>query len=191
VGDDEKSLTDLLQSDDSVKYGVVALIGGATWSVLIGGFLYPAYQAIVMRWWLGGLRLGGAAAASDLRLGRYYGAWLRYLLYVMLFTIAFAVAAGVLFGIAYAVVLQGLTDLTHAPVLNGLLTVAAPVAVYVVYILGIYTIYQVVVKMRLWQAAVESMLISAYAALDHVRAREAESSAVGEGLTDALGGGGI
>jgi uncharacterized membrane protein YjgN (DUF898 family) len=191
VGDDEKSLTDFLQSDDSVKYGVVALIGGATWSVLIGGFLYPAYQAIVMRWWLGGLRLGGAAAASDLRLGRYYGAWLRYLLHVMLFTIAFAVAGGVLFGVAYAAVLQGVIDLTHAPVLNGLLAVAAPVAVYVVYILGIYTIYQVVVKMRLWQAAVESMVISGYAALDHVRAREAESSAVGEGLADALGGGGI
>jgi hypothetical protein len=69
--------------------------------------------------------------------------------------------------------------------------VAAPVAVYVIYILGIYTIYQVVVKMRLWQVAVESMVVSGYAAFDHVRASEASSSAIGEGLADALGGGGI
>jgi uncharacterized membrane protein YjgN (DUF898 family) len=191
VGDEEeKSLTDFLQSDDSVKYSIFALMGGATWSVLIGGFLFPAYQAVVMRWWLGGLRLGGAAAASDLRIGRYYGAWLRYLLYAVLFTIAFAAAGGLVLGLGFAT-LRSVTDLARAPVLNGLITVAAPVAAYVIYILGIYTIYQVVVKMRLWQAAVESTLISDYAALDHVRAREADSSAVGEGLTDALGGGGI
>ena len=45
--------------------------------------------------------------------------------------------------------------------------------------------------MRLWQVAVESMLISNLAALDHVQATEATSSAVGEGLADALGTGGI
>jgi hypothetical protein len=45
--------------------------------------------------------------------------------------------------------------------------------------------------MSLWQAAVESMVISGYAAHDHVRASDAASSALGEGLADALGGGGI
>jgi hypothetical protein len=68
---------------------------------------------------------------------------------------------------------------------------AAGIAAYVVFILGTYTIYQVVVKLSLWQAAVESIVISGYAALDHVRANEAVSSAVGEGLADALGSGGI
>jgi hypothetical protein len=77
------------------------------------------------------------------------------------------------------------------PALSDLFLVATPVAVYVIYILGIYTIYQVVVKMRLWQAAVESMLVSGYAAFDHVHASDADSSAVGEGLADALGSGGI
>jgi uncharacterized membrane protein YjgN (DUF898 family) len=158
--------------------------------VLIGGFLYPAYQAIVMRWWLGGLRLGGAAAASDLRIGRYYGVYLRYLLYVLLFSIAFFAAGGLVFGLGYAA-LRGVINSSRTPALTDLITVAAPVAVYVIYILGLYTIYQVVVKMRLWQAAVESMLVSGYAALDHVRASDADSSAVGEGLADALGGGSI
>jgi hypothetical protein len=62
---------------------------------------------------------------------------------------------------------------------------------YVIYILGCSTIYQVVVKMRLRQVAVESVQVSGLEALDHVRATEASSSAVGEGLADALGTGGI
>jgi uncharacterized membrane protein YjgN (DUF898 family) len=189
-GDEEKSLMDFLRFDDSVKSSIFGLLAGVTWSVLIGAFLYPAYQAIVMRWWLGGLRLGGAAAASDLRVGRYYRIWLRYLLYVLLFTIAFAAAGGLIFGLGYAA-LHGVINSSRTPALTGLIIVAAPFAVYVIYILGIYTIYQVVVKMRLWQAAVESMLVSGYAAFDHVHASDADSSAVGEGLADALGGGGI
>jgi uncharacterized membrane protein YjgN (DUF898 family) len=189
-GDEEKSLTDLLGFDDSVKSSIFGLLAGAIWSALIGGILFPAYQAIVMRWWLGGLRLGGAAAASDLRIGRYYGAYLRYLLYFLLFSLAFVAAVAVVALLGYAA-LHGRIDLARAPPLNIVVTVAAPVAVYVIYILGIYTIYQVVVKMRLWQVAVESMVVSGYAAFDHVRASEASSSAIGEGLADALGGGGI
>jgi uncharacterized membrane protein YjgN (DUF898 family) len=192
LGDDEEnSMTDFLKSDDSARFIVVALTAGTVWSVLIGGFLFPAYQAIVMRWWLGGLRLGGAAVASDLRIRRYYGAYLRYLLYVLLFSIVFLAVAGLIFGVGYAAILQLQVDLARAPVPNAILTVAAPVAAYVIWILGVFTIYQVVVKMRLWQVAVESMLVSGYAALDHVRASEADSSAVGEGFADALGGGGI
>ena len=67
----------------------------------------------------------------------------------------------------------------------------AGIVAYVIYILGVSTIYQVVVKMRLWQVAVESVLISGIAALDHVKAGEATSSAMGEGLADALGTGAI
>jgi uncharacterized membrane protein YjgN (DUF898 family) len=167
-----------------------ALLGGVTWSVLFGAVLYPAYQVIVMRWWLGGLRLGGAAAASDLRIGRYYRAYLLYLVYVLLFSIAFSVAAGLLLGVGY-MTLSGYIDFTRPSLLRDGVAAAAGIVAYVIYILGTYTIYQVVVKMRLWQAAVESMLISGYAAFDHVRAGEAASSAIGEGLADALGGGGI
>jgi hypothetical protein len=71
------------------------------------------------------------------------------------------------------------------------LAAGATIVAYVIYILGVATIYQVVVKMRLWQVAVESLQISNLAALDHVQAGEATSSAVGEGLADALGAGGI
>jgi uncharacterized membrane protein YjgN (DUF898 family) len=186
---DLTSVIAVLEGDDRTKPAFI-LLGGAAWSVFIGFFLYPAYQAIVMRWWLGGVRFGGAVVASDLRIRRYYGAYLRYLLCVLLFSIAFSLVAGIMLSSGY-MMLRGQinfdrTSLPRDGVAAGLLVVA-----YVIYILGCSTIYQVVVKMRLWQVAVESMLISSLAALDHVQATEATSSAVGEGLADALGAGGI
>ena len=48
------------------------------------------------------------------------------------------------------------------------------------------TIFQVVVRFRLWQVAANSMAISGLATLANVRASAAPSSAVGEGLADAL-----
>ncbi len=143
-----------------------------------------------MRWWLGGLRLGGAAAASDLRMRHYYGAYLRYLLYVLVFSIAFFIVEGVASGLGYAA-LRGQIDFSQASLPRDGLAAGAAVVAYVIYVLGCSTIYQVVVKMRLWQVAAESLLISGIAALDHVQAGEAVSSAVGEGLADALGTGGI
>jgi hypothetical protein len=129
------------------------------------------------------LRLGGVAIASDLRMRRYYFAYLRYLLYAVLFTIV----AGIM-------VWQVAVNVEFRPVdIGGAspFAVGSSIILYVIYVLGVSTIYQVVVKMRLWQVAVESVLISGIAALDHVQAGEATSSAMGEGLADALGTGAI
>jgi uncharacterized membrane protein YjgN (DUF898 family) len=179
-----------LRANDRIKLGTGILVAGISWSFVFGVVLYPAYQAIVMRWWLGGLRLGGAAVASDLRTRRYYFAYLRYLLYVVLFSIAFAAVAGMVLGLGYAA-LRGRVDFGNPSRLGEGLAAGSLIVGYVVYILGVSTIYQVVVKMRLWQAAVESIVISGIAALDHVQAGEATASAVGEGLADALGTGAI
>jgi uncharacterized membrane protein YjgN (DUF898 family) len=186
-------LTDItvaMAGDDRTMIGIGALVSGVTWTVVIGFILYPAYQAIVMRWWLGGLRLGGAAAASDLRMRHYYGAYLRYMLYLLLFSIAFSVVAGAVLGFGY-VALRGQIDFDRSSLLRDGLVAGSGIVAYVIYILGCSTIYQVVIKMRLWQVAVESMLISSIAVLYHVQASEATSSAVGEGLADALGTGSI
>jgi len=188
--EDFKDVLAALKDDAGVKLAGAALLTGVALSIQLGTLLYPAYQAIVMRWWLGGLRLGGAAVASDLRIGRYYEAYLLYLAYVMVFSIMFFIAAALIAGLGYAG-LHGQIDFARpSPLIQGLLATGA-IAVYVVYILATYTIYQVVVKLRLWQAAVESMVISGYAAFDHVRASDAASSALGEGLADALGTGGF
>jgi hypothetical protein len=156
---------------------------------VLGVLLYPVYQAIVMRWWLGGVRLGGAAVASDLRIGRYYEAYLIYLAYVMVFSTVFSLVVGVLGAIAFAVMHNHMDMLKSAPAQG--VALAGVIAVYVIYAQTTYVIYQVVVKMRLWQAALESMGISGYTAFDHVRADPAAATAIGEGLADALGAGGF
>jgi uncharacterized membrane protein YjgN (DUF898 family) len=190
VQDDLTGAIAVLAGDSRVKVGLGLLVGGAAWSVFFGLVVYPAYQAIAMRWWLGGLRLGAAAIASDLRMRNYYGAYLRYLLYVLLFSIAFSLIAGAVFGLGY-VALRGQIDFAHSSLPRDGLAAGSAIVAYVIYVLGCSTIYQVVVKMRVWQIAVESTLISGIAALEHVQAGEAASSAVGEGLADALGAGGI
>ncbi len=188
--EDTLNLIVALGIDEPLTRGLGLLIPGVMWAVIAGAILYPAYQAIMMRWWLGGLRLGGTAVASDLRMRLYYGAYLRYLLYVALFSIAFSIVAAAIGGLGY-VALRGEIDFARASLLRDGLLAGSGLIAYVIYIVGVSTIYQVAVKMRLWQVAVESVLISGIAALDHVKAGEATSSAVGEGLADALGTGAI
>jgi hypothetical protein len=48
------------------------------------------------------------------------------------------------------------------------------------------------VKLRIWRLAVDSISLAGFEAISHVRADTSlPSSAVGEGLADALGAGGI
>jgi uncharacterized membrane protein YjgN (DUF898 family) len=189
AGNGQLVIAALIQNE-SLKLGASLVAGGVSWSTFMAIVLYPGLQAIVMRWWLAGLRLGGTAAASDLRMRRLYGAYLRYIVYVLLFSVAFVVVAGIVAGIGYAA-LSGIINFQVSSVARDGMVAAAGIAAYVIYVLAVSTIYQVVVKFRLWQVAVESVVVSGLAALDDVRASEATSSAVGEGLADALGGAGI
>ena len=62
---------------------------------------------------------------------------------------------------------------------------------YVMTMLGFSTIYQGTVKLALWRHGVESVEIDGLPVLDHVKAEGGPSSAVGEGLADALNVGGL
>jgi hypothetical protein len=57
--------------------------------------------------------------------------------------------------------------------------------------LGYSAIYQGTVKLTLWRSGVDTMALDGAAALDGVKAEGAASSAVGEGLADALNVGGF
>jgi hypothetical protein len=62
---------------------------------------------------------------------------------------------------------------------------------YVVIALGASTIYQVAVTAAMWRLGAQSAELAGAQALDNVRATGGESSALGEGLADALGVGGV
>jgi hypothetical protein len=69
--------------------------------------------------------------------------------------------------------------------------VVAGAFVYVVAMLGYSTIYQVIVRQRMWRLSFETAELSGLHALDNVKAAGAASSAFGEGLADALDVGGL
>jgi hypothetical protein len=79
----------------------------------------------------------------------------------------------------------------HGSALVQLVSSAVTLGLYVVIALGASTIYQVVVTFATWRLAVQSAELSGAAALAAVRASGVPSSALGEGLADALGVGGI
>jgi len=72
-----------------------------------------------------------------------------------------------------------------------LLATIITVGLYVVIALGASTVHQVVVTFALWRLGLDSAELSSVEALNSVRAAGVPSSALGEGLVDALGVGGI
>jgi uncharacterized membrane protein YjgN (DUF898 family) len=162
--------------------------GALIWAACSGTILLPAFLAIAMRWWLGGLRIGGAAVASDLRMRSVYGAFVRFVLQLIGFSIAFFFAAAHVVG---QIGLSKTIDFSVVSTPRDAILAAGGIIAYVVFVLGSSTIYQVVVRFRIWQLAVDSLTVSGLATLDDVKARPAHATAFGEGLADALGTGSL
>lgn len=171
----------------NVYASVVALISAATVSVLMATVLFPVFQAMTLRWWLSGLRFGALRVHSHLRTATIYRGYLRFLGYSFLFSLGASIAGSVLFG-ALGAILASITKQTEIAEVLG---AAFGVVLYVVMMLGYSTIYQGTVKLAIWRGGVESIELEGASALDAVKAEGVPSSAVGEGLADALNVGGF
>jgi uncharacterized membrane protein YjgN (DUF898 family) len=165
---------------------IATLITAVMVSVAMAMILFPVFQAMMMRWWVSGLRFGPLAVRSKLRVRDIYGAYLRFMLYGVLFLISLAIIGGLalaVFGtVAFSTMDSDATEIIGA---------VGAVASYVVVMLGFSTIYQGTVRLALWRRAIDTAEIEGLAVLDHVKAAGTASSAVGEGLADALNVGGI
>jgi uncharacterized membrane protein YjgN (DUF898 family) len=171
-------------SDPKAGLEVVKLMGLSLGVAAVAAFAYPTLQAIVMRWWLEGLRIGPLAVATTLRKRTIIGAYLRCFLYaaLMMFVLSFVVSLAI--GIAVA--------LKPPDEVGQLVMVGAGVVGYLTMALGVWVLYQTTIKLRVWRLAVDSISLAGFEAIAYVRADTSlPSSAVGEGLADALGAGGI
>src|SRR6185295_12237631 len=65
----------------AVDTAIAITIGAVVFSMMMAVVLFPIFQAMVLRWWISGLRLGGLTIHSQLRTGLIYGAYLRFLWY--------------------------------------------------------------------------------------------------------------
>jgi uncharacterized membrane protein YjgN (DUF898 family) len=155
-------------------------------SVLAILLLYPVFQAVKLRWWISGLRFGAVAVTSQLRIRQVYRVYLRVILYFLLFALVTLMAGGALIFAAADV-----ARTTHNASLTQIVTGVLSLCLYVVVMIGSSTIYQVIVAAGLWRLGAQTAALSGEAALDGVRATGTASSALGEGLADALGVGSI
>ncbi len=155
-------------------------------SVVAAVLLYPLFAAIMMRWWISGLRFGAVTVRSRLGAAQVYRIYLRFLLYVLPFLLVVTAAGGVCVFLSSALI-----GSSRNSILAELFASAITLAIYVVIVLGASTIYQVVVSFAMWRLGAQSAELSGADALDGVRASGAPDSALGEGLADALGVGGI
>jgi len=153
-------------------------------AVFAFALLYPAFQAMVLRWWTSGLRFGDIEVRSQLRTWHIYRAYFRFLWIAILFSIVVSVAA-----IPAAMLIGSVGD-ANSSIGKEILATGILLVGYVIVALGYSTIYGATVKLSLWQLGVESLQLSGLAALDRVTATGGPSSALGEGLADALHVGG-
>ena len=159
---------------------IVIVVLAFGWAVLTVALLYPAFQALMLRWWLGGLRFGSVAAVSQVRTGQIYAVYVRFLWYSVLFTLAAGVPAGV------ALLVIGLLEGMIHSTLGEILITALLLGGYVIAALAYSTIYQVTVRLGLWRLGLASLVLSGTGALDRVKAVGRPSSSLGEGLANAL-----
>ena len=171
--------------DPKVIAGVLTLMGLVFGVALVAGAIYIILQSIIMRWWLEGLRFGPLVVATTLRKRNILGAYLRCVGYAFLLMFALSFIMGLAIGIVAGAV-KPPEDVMQ------LVAVGSTMAVYLVMAVSVWVLYQMTVKLRIWRLAVDSISLAGFEAMDYVRADMSQpSSAVGEGLADALGAGGI
>jgi uncharacterized membrane protein YjgN (DUF898 family) len=184
-------------ADDADPATVRAATSGLHWlfviavlslgvSVVAAIALYPLFQALVLRWWIAGLRFGSLSVDSLLPVGKVYRIYLRFLGFVVLFAIFIVILGG-----GAALLFASAPGVAESSALNETIAAIATLSAYVIFALGASTIYQVVVSFGMWRLGTASAVVSGAGVLDGVRAAGAPSSALGEGLVDALGVGGV
>jgi len=183
---DDATMSNMIAGNPQLGLAAGLIFGALGASSLIAVLLYPVFRAVVLRWWISGLRFGPVTVTSRLRIWQIYRAYLRFLLYIFLFMLVVGLIGGI--GIFVA---GTLVKPAHDSALNELAASTISILIYVVVMLGSSTIYQVVVGAGLWRLGAETAEVSEAQALDTVHATGTASSALGEGLADALGVGGI
>jgi uncharacterized membrane protein YjgN (DUF898 family) len=161
----------------------LAIVASAATLALVA-LLLPAFHAMVMRWWIAGIRFGEIAAVSHLRTRDVYVAYLRFIGFMIAFIIV------LLIGVFFGLIILG-TFFEDGSMLSEFVTVAMMVGTYVVFMLGLITLYNATVTLSVWRLTANSIELSDTRPIGHVKAAGDASSPLGEGIADVLNLGGI
>ena len=78
-----------------VAPALVVAVLSIGWSVIAVAVLYPAFQAMVLRWWISGLRFGELTVTSHLRTGAVYGSIWRFMWIALVAGVVLAIGAAI------------------------------------------------------------------------------------------------
>ena len=146
--------------------------------------LLPAFHAMVMRWWIAGIRFGEISAVSHLRTRDVYFAYLRFIGFMIAFIVV------LLIGVFVGLIVLG-AFFQDGAMLTEFVTVAMMVGTYVVFMLGLITLYNATVTLSVWRLTANSIELSDARPIGYVKAAGDASSPLGEGIADVLNLGGI
>jgi hypothetical protein len=139
---------------------------------------------MVMRWWVAGIRFGEMSAVAHLRTRDVYAAYLRFIAFLIAFI------AVLLIGVFFGLIVLG-AFFEKGTMLTEFVTVAMMVGTYVVFMLGLITLFNATVTLAVWRLTANSIALSDTRPIGQVKAAGDASSPLGEGIADVLNLGGI
>ena len=151
-------------------------------------FTYPAYKAVIWRWWVSGIRFGEVRFESDLRTGRLMGlywtmiGWTTLLVIADVIVITVVISAAMLFGGKPGGANVMLLFLRQHPYL----ALGANIANYLALVLCIGVVVRVYLLRGLWERVVTSTTVHHLDRADDVQVAGVLASALGEGFADGL-----
>jgi len=167
--------------------------------VLVFLALWPIAMAIFSRWQLEGIRFGEAAVSSNLRVGAFYGIFLKMIFSSVAFVLCFGLVVGLagyafrglflpMLGSFNAVLTQGDAGGSGlgADLANAGIVIAVTMLVYLSLLLGLGVIQRYFMGRGLWAVIVGSLSVSNLETLDTAIAAGRPAGVLGEGLADAL-----
>jgi uncharacterized membrane protein YjgN (DUF898 family) len=156
-------------------------------------FVYAAFKAVQMRWWLSGLRLGGISLESNLRKGQLIGLYWKTIGWVLLLLAVLAVYLAVAVVIVATMTAQPIDDtlFSNIDLLTSIPFIALAVVGYLVWAMMLNVVIRLYLVRDLWQRAVSSVTVHGIEAAANVAAKGELANAIGEGFADGLDVGGL
>lgn len=163
------------------------------YAFIFAPFVYAAYKAVQMRWWLNGLRLGGVSLESNLGKGQLMGLYWKVIGWVFVLLVVLAVYLALVAGIAATTIGQALdqTLFTNPELYTSIPFIALAVVGYLVWAMLLNVVVRLYLVRDLWQRAVSSITVHGIDAAANVAAKGELANAIGEGFADGLDVGGF
>ena len=151
-------------------------------------FTYPAYKAVLWRWWFSGIRFGEVRFESDLRTGALMGLYWSVVGWAILLVIIDIILIGTV--ITVLAFLGSKPSGANAILLfvrqHPYLALGANIANYLVLVLCIGIVARVYLVYGVWDRVVTSVTAHNLDLAENVQVRGAPASALGEGFADSL-----